>query len=157
MKYYRFFALPLSFLLLILITGCPPSGGGGGDNEDHGTAPTITDIDYYLCDNSDNDNCIESYSFSQGDYYNRRIYFTDPDLDLRYKHRTIFLKQNGQYVEYSGPLVNEIPSQNSASGSLYGINAVQITAPDGAYRFDWQLEDEEGNLSNTFRVMILVN
>ena len=159
MKCSRFLVLPLLFLLLILISGCSSSGGGdGGDfNEDKGTAPTITDINFYKCDDPEKSNPVESYSYSFEDYYYREVYCNDPDLDIRYIHWMVYRWQNGQYVEDYGPEVTEFPTQSDEFAFYENINARLITAAPNSYRHDFQLEDNEGNMSNTFRVIVTVD
>jgi hypothetical protein len=149
MKAFRTYILPLSFILILLF-GCPQSGGNGG------TAPVITDVAFYQCDNEDKYSCEESYSFSYGGYYYRRIYCADPDLDIQYSHCTILIYQNGEFVEYLGPIVKEIPPQSSSQGSFSNRKAVRISTKIGTYRYDYQLEDKKGNMSNIYEIFTVV-
>jgi hypothetical protein len=53
--------------------------------------------------------------------------------------------------------VSELLSQNSEHDWDEDTNAIQMTMPSGSYRYNFQVEDEETNMSNTFRVNIIVN
>jgi len=155
MKRYPNFILSLSFLLLFLFIGCniPDSE----DEETNGTAPTISNVVFYKCDDVEKNNPQISNFFNDGDYYYRKINYKDPDRDIRYVHETIYIWENGKYIEYDGPDVTELPSQTSASDWDENINAKQISIPSGNYRYHFQVEDDEKNMSDTFRVLIIVN
>ena len=62
MKRYPNFILSLSFLLLFLFIGCniPDSE----DEETNGTAPTISNVVFYKCDDSEKNNSKMSISFN---------------------------------------------------------------------------------------------
>ena len=142
--------------------GCKTSDDDRHVN-DTGTAPTISDVVFYKCDDSEKNNPQMSISYNDQDYYYRRINYSDPDLDIRSVHVTIYIwdiedPENG-YIEYEGPDVSELPSQNSEYDSDEDTNAIQfpLTMLSGSYRYHFQVEDEETNMSNTFRVNIIVN
>jgi len=153
MKHYPKFILLLLFFLTIPI-GCDTDSS---DDSDPGTAPTISDVVFYKCDDSEKNNPQMSISFNDDDYYYRRIEYSDPDLDIRYVHVTIYVWEDGEYVVYDGPDVSELTIQSSESGWDEYINARQIQIPSGSYRYHFQIEDKENNMSNTFRVNMLVN
>ncbi len=98
-----------------------------------------------------------SISFNDDDYYYRRIEYRDPDLDIRYVHVTIYVWEDGEYIVYDGPEVSELTIQSSESDWDEYTNARQIQIPSGSYRYHFQIEDKEKNMSNTFRVNMLVN
>ena len=156
MKRYPNFILSLLFLLLTLLIGCKTS-----DDDPHvtdtGTAPTISNVVFYKCDDSEKNNPQMSISYNDQEYYYRRINYGDPDLDIRSVHVTIYIWEDGHYIVYDGPDVNELPSQNSEYDRNEYTNAIQMTMPSGSYRYHFQVEDEETNMSNTFRVNIIVN
>jgi hypothetical protein len=156
MKRYPNFILSLLFLLLTLLMGCKTSDDDRHVN-DTGTAPTISDVVFYKCDDSEKSNPQMSISFNDGDYYYRRINYKDPDLDIRYVHVTIYIWEDERYIVYDGPDVSELTSQESESDWDEDINAKQIQLPSGSYRYQFQVEDKENNTSNTFRVNMLVN
>ena len=156
MKRYPNFILSLLFLLLTLLMGCKTSDDDRHVN-DTGTAPTISDVVFYKCDDSEKNNPQMSISYNDQDYYYRRINYSDPDLDIRSVHVTIYIWEDEQYIVYDGPDVNELPSQSSEYDWDEDTNAIQITIPSGSYRYHFQVEDEETNMSNTFRVNIIVN
>jgi hypothetical protein len=154
MKHYPKFILPLLFFLLSLFIGCDTDSS---DEPTPGTDPTISDVVFYKCDDSEKSNPQMSISFNDGDYYYRRINYRDPDLDIRYVHVTIYIWEDGRYIVYDGPDVSELTSQESESDWDEDINAKQIQLPSGSYRYHFKVEDKENNMSNTFRVNILVN
>ena len=156
MKRYPNFILSLLFLLLILLMGCKTSDDDRNDN-DTGTAPTISNVVFYKCDDSEKNNPQMSISYNDQDYYYRRINYNDPDLDIRSVHVTIYIWEDGRYIVYDGPDVSELTSQESESDWDEDINAKQIQLPSGSYRYHFQVEDKKNNMSNTFRVNILVN
>ena len=101
MKCSRFLVLPLSILLMFLITACPPSGNGDEDDDDNGTAPTVVDVNFYRCINEDPHTCNDQQDwFHVGDYYNRWIECYDPDLDLVSRHSTWHHLEDGVYEIY---------------------------------------------------------
>jgi len=122
-----------------------------------GTAPTISNVVFYKCDDSEKNNPQMSISYDDQDYFYRRINYSDPDLDVRSVHVTIYIWEDGQYIVYDGPDVSELPSQNFEYAWDEDANAIQMTMPSGSYRYNFQVEDEETNMSNTFRVNIIVN
>ena len=156
MKRYPNFILSLLFLLLTLLMGCKTSDDDRHVN-DTGTAPTISDVVFYKCDDSEKNNPQMSISYDDQDYYYRRINYSDPDFDVRSVHVTIYIWEDGQYIVYDGPDVSELPSQNSEYDWDEDTNAIQMTMPSGSSRYNFQVEDEETNMSNTFRVNIIVN
>jgi len=158
MKNYRIFFLPFSFLFLLLLVGCPPSGGGGGDDDDdHGTAPRITDVDFYKCTNEDPDTCNDQQSyFYVGDYYNRWIECVDPDLDVKYMHYTWYKRVNGQYTISDGPDVKEMPTQTKETYYYRWVSNHLINGPKNSYKIEYQLEDTKNNMGNTFTVFLEV-
>jgi len=160
MKCSRLLALPLSFLILILIAGCSPSDDcddcdcGGGD----GTAPDIVSVEIHLCTSSTQDLCYNPRSYLNiGDYYNIKINCSDPDRDIRYIHKLSYHLVSGNYEIYSGPDTNEVPSQSGEHYFFYYwlTNKVMDFAPN-TYKFEYQLEDAEGNVSDTFIVFLEV-
>ncbi len=154
MQHYPKFILPPLFILLSLFIGCNTDSS---DEPNPGTDPTISDVVFYKCDDSEKSNPQMSISFNDGDYYYRRVNYRDPDLDIRYVHVTIYIWEDGRYIVYDGPDVSELTSQESESEWDEDINAKQIQLPSGSYRYHFQVEDKKNNMSNTFRVNILVN
>ncbi len=154
MQHYPKFILPPLFILLSLFIGCNTDSS---DEPNPGTDPTISDVVFYKCDDSEKSNPQMSISFKDGDYYYRRVNYRDPDLDIRYVHVTIYIWEDGRYIVYDGPDVSELTSQESESDWDEDINAKQIQLPSGSYRYHFQVEDKENNTSNTFRVNMLVN
>ena len=154
MKRYPKFILFLLFYLLTILFGCDTDSS---DDSNPGTAPTISDVVFYKCDDSEKNIPQMSISFNDDDYYYRRIEYRDPDLDIRYVHVTIYVWEDGEYIVYDGPDVSELTFQNSESDWDEYINARQIQIPSGSYRYHFQIEDKENNMSNTFRVNMLVN
>ena len=148
------FILSLLFFLLTILIGCDTDSS---DDSNPGTDPTISDVLFYKCDDSEKSNPQMSISYDDDDYYYRRIEYRDPDLDIRYIHVTIYVWEDGEYTLYDGPDVNELTSQNAVSDWDEYINAKQIQIPSGSYRYHFQVEDKENNMSNTFRVNMLVN
>jgi len=53
--------------------------------------------------------------------------------------------------------VSELTSQESEAEWDEDIDAQQIQLQSGIYRYHFQVEDEEDNMSDPFRVNILVN
>ncbi|MFC1876377.1 hypothetical protein ACFL2E_03785 [Thermodesulfobacteriota bacterium] len=158
MKRYPILILSLLFFLLTLFLGCNTEDSEDENGETNSAAtPTITDVVFYKCDDSDKNNPQISNYFNEGDYYYRRIYYKDSDRDIRYLHLTIYIDEEGQFIEYSGPDVSELPSQRGSSGWDEYINARQIQIPSGSYKYQFQVEDEENNMSNKFRVFIVVD
>ncbi len=153
MKRYPKVILSLLFFSTILI-GCDTDSS---DDSDPGTAPTISDVVFYKCDDSGKNNPQMSISFNDDDYYYRRIEYRDPDLDIRYVHVTIYVWEDGEYIVYDGPDVSDLTIQSSVSDWDEYINARQIQIPSGSYRYHFQIEDKENNMSSTFRVNMLVN
>jgi hypothetical protein len=149
----KFILSPLFFLLTILV-GCNTDSS---DDSDPGTAPTISEVVFYKCDDSEKNNPQMSISFEIDDFYYRRIEYRDPDLDIRYVHVTIYVWENGEYIVYEGPEVSDLTFQDAESDWDEYINAKQIQIPSGSYRYHFQIEDKENNMSNTFRVNMLVN
>ena len=154
MQHYPKFILPPLFILLSLFIGCNTDSS---DEPNPGTDPTISDVVFYKCDDSEKSNPQMSISFNDGDYYYRRVNYRDPDLDIRYVHVTIYIWEDGRYIVYDGPDVSELTSQESESEWDEDINAKQIQLPSGSYRYHFQVEDKKNNMSNTFRVNMLVN
>ena len=154
MQHYPKFILPPLFILLSLFIGCNTDSS---DEPNPGTDPTISDVVFYKCDDSEKSNPQMSISFNDGDYYYRRVNYRDPDLDIRNVHVTIYIWEDGRYIVYDGPDVSELTSQESESDWDEDINAKQIQLPSGSYRYHFQVEDKKNNMSNTFRVNILVN
>ena len=154
MKHYPNFILSLLFLLLTLLIGC--NIPDNDDDESHGTAPTISDVVFYKCDDTEKNNPQISNSYNVGDYYYRRIKFKDSDRDIQYAHETLYILENERYIVYDGPDVIELPSQTSESDWDEYINAKEITIPSGSYRYHFQVEDEEKNMSDIFRAFIIV-
>ena len=154
MKRYPKFILFLLFYLLTILFGCDTDSS---DDSNPGTAPTISDVVFYKCDDSEKNIPQMSISFNDDDCYYRRIEYRDPDLDIRYVHVTIYVWEDGEYIVYDGPDVSELTFQNSESDWDEYINARQIQIPSGSYRYHFQIEDKENNMSNTFRVNMLVN
>jgi len=153
MKSYPFM-LPLVFSLLTLLFACNTDDS---DDSSSGTDPTISDVIFYKCDDSDKSNPQMSISFNDGDYYYRKINYRDPDLDIRNVHETIYIWEDERYIVYDGPDVSKLTSQDSESDWDEDSNAKQIQIPSGSYRYHFQVEDKENNMSNTFRVNMLVN
>lgn len=157
------FPTTLTFIALIVffafLASCGGNGGGGGDDDDDdtSTAPTISDVEIYKCDDAAKTNSVESNTLSNGGFYYHRVSYTDPDLDLLNLSRSILSPNN--YNEYSiidGPEIFDISPQGTASGISENDQAEQSNFGPGEYRFDYQMEDADGNLSNTFEVMITV-
>jgi len=146
--------LPLLFSLITLLIGCNTDDS---DDSNTGTDPTISDVVFYKCDDADKSNPQMSISFNDGDYYYRKINYRDPDLDIRYVHESIYIWEDGRYIKYDGPDVSKLASQDSESDWDEDDNAKQIQIPSGSYRYHFQVEDKENNMSNTFRVNMLVN
>lgn len=154
MKRHYKFILSLLFSLLILFTGCNTDDS---DDPNPGTAPTISDVAFYTCEDADKSNPQMSISINDGDYYYRRINYRDPDLDIRFVHVTIYVWDGDGYIEYDGPDVSELPPQESEFDWDEDINAKQMRLPSGSYRYQFQLEDKKNNMSDKFRVNIRVD
>ncbi len=101
MQHYPKFILPPLFILLSLFIGCNTDSS---DEPNPGTDPTISDVVFYKCDDSEKSNPQMSISFKDGDYYYRRVNYRDPDLDIRYVHVTIYIWEDGRYIVYDGPM-----------------------------------------------------
>lgn len=154
MKRYPKCILSLLFSLLTLFIGCNTDNS---DDPDPGTAPTISDVVFYKCEDSEKSNPEMSISFSDGDYYYRRINYQDPDLDIRFVHVTIYVWDGDAYIQYDGPDVSELPSQETEFDRDEDIDAKQMQMPSGIYRYQFQVEDKKNNMSDKFRINIRVD
>jgi hypothetical protein len=157
MKRHSLFIFHLSFFLVVLffVSGCDSGGGGGDGGKNKGTAPTINSVTIYRCDDQTQNNCVESTSLKNGGYWYDIIHCSDPDLDIINLHWTVYAYTGNQYVIDTGPQVLDVPSQNDESVS-YIWDPDLVRALAGTYRFEYQMEDEAGNLSNVFKVSIVV-
>ena len=136
---------------LMTIGGC--GGGGGGEGgappAPSQTAPRINNVELFNVDDPD----TPTVTFNMGDTFNFRVSATDPDLDMT----TLYFYQYYPITAdtpYSGPITVLLPSQPETSVVCTANEPLTITNT-GQWRFEFQIEDSEGNQSNVFTVYVI--
>lgn len=150
--YFRH-TLIILFLSLV-ICGCPSSDGGG---EDRGMAPKISNLKTYFYVSADEDIWVEKDSFFIGDLFTWKCWVTDTDLDALFWYYTFYKKKNDVYEFYDGPTIGSLETQSDESVYYYPLNPLEIEFPPGEYEFEIQIQDKKGNMSNKYKVPIVIN
>jgi len=134
----------------IIATGGGGGGGGSAPPPDLGTAPEIWTVEIY------DSNWVETYSFDIGEYFNYKVYATDPDKDMLSLYATQYHPHDSN-TPYYGPDLIPLPSQPGVDVVIYNIAPIEVTGPSGTWRVEFQIEDSKGNESNVWKVYSTVS
>jgi len=102
------------------------------------------------------DQYVASSSLNISDKITFRITVIDQDLDVKKLYIRCFYPSDSEqpYLE-PGPL--DLPAQEKKQTSLYPDEPVEITGPPGDWLVEVQVEDEKNNLSNIYRLHVIIN
>jgi len=153
--------LQKTFIILILavsilwISGCHTSGSVTESIIPSMTnnAPIITNVQ---SGKIIKDQYIASSSLNFSDKTTFRITVIDEDLDAKKLYiRCYYPRDSEQAYHELGPF--ELPVQEKKRFSHYLQQPVKISGPPGDWRIEVQVEDEKNNLSNIYRLHVIVN
>ena len=102
------------------------------------------------------DQYVASSSFNISDKSTFRITVIDPDLDVKKLYIRCFYPRDSDqpYLEL-GPF--DLPAQKKKRASLYPDEPVEISGPPGDWLIEVQVGDEKNNLSNIYRLHVIIN
>lgn len=102
------------------------------------------------------DQYIASSSFNIRDTSKFRITVIDPDLDVKKLYIRCFYPRDSEqpYLEL-GPF--DLPAQEKKQTSMYPDEPVEISGPPGDWLVEVQVEDKKNNLSNIYRLHVIIN
>jgi len=102
------------------------------------------------------DRYIASSSLNISDKITFRVTIIDLDLDVKKLYIRCFYPRDSEqpYLEL-GPF--DLPPQEKKRTSLYLNEPVEISGPSGDWLIEVQVEDEKNNLSNIYRLHVIIN
>lgn len=138
----------ISLLFPLFLCGFLVFGCGISDDEDRGKAPTIRAV-YFYKDASP----VPTSNFNAGDTVTVEVNLEDPDLDIVSLHLIVYTLGDPDAV-YEGPNVYDL---DPVQVSKYTVaEEFEDPFPEGDYRVDLQVLDEEGNASRVFKKIFYV-
>jgi len=102
------------------------------------------------------DQYVASSSLTISDKSTFRITIIDRNLDVKKLYIRCFYPRDSEqpYLEL-GPF--DLPAQEKKRTSLYLNEPVEISGPAGDWLIEVQVEDEKNNLSNIYRLHVIIN
>jgi hypothetical protein len=134
-------------ILFSTLLGC---GGSGGESSNQ--APEVLEIDFFKYEDGIYG---KSAVFDIGDMHNVKIRVSDQDKDIEYLFITGYVP-NDSITVFHGPIQISLPKQSFEITTYSFAEDMPIEPPIGSYRMEFQIKDAEGNLSDTYEVMINV-
>jgi len=102
------------------------------------------------------DQYVASSSINFSDKTTFRVTVIDEDLDVKKLHVRCFFPRDAEHpYQELGPF--DLPAQEKKRSSLYPRESIEISGPPGDWRVEVQVEDEKNNLSNIYRLHVIVN
>jgi len=102
------------------------------------------------------DRYIASSSLNISSKSSFRVTITDFDLDVKKLYMRCFYPRGSEkpYLEF-GPF--DLPPQEKKRTCLYLNEPIEISGPPRDWLVEVQVEDEKNNLSNTYRLHVIIN
>lgn len=99
---------------------------------------------------------VASSSLNISDKITFRVTVIDPDLDVKKLYIRCFYPRDSEqpYLKLD-PF--DLPAQKKKRASLYPDEPVEISGPPGNWLIEVQIEDEKNNLSNIYRLHVIIN
>ena len=102
------------------------------------------------------DQYVASSSLNIRDKITFRITIVDPDLDAKKLYIYCYYPRDSEepYLEL-GPF--DLPAQEKKRANVHLKEPVEISGPSGDWLVEVQAEDEKNNLSNIYRLHVIIN
>jgi len=99
---------------------------------------------------------VASSSLSISDKTTFRVTIIDPDLDIKKLYIRCFYPRDSEqpYLEL-GPF--DLSAQEKKRTNVHLSKPVEISGPSGDWLVEIQVEDEKNNLSNIYRLHVILN
>ncbi len=99
---------------------------------------------------------VASSSLNINDKNTFRVTIVDPDLDVKKLYiRCFYPRDSDQPILELGPF--DLPVQEKQRTSMHLNEPVEISGPSGNWLVEVQVEDEKNNLSNIYRLHVIIN
>lgn len=145
------YVVVLTLFSLITVPGCRGSRLAG--TNPNGTAPFIV---YVQSGKIIDGEYLATSSFRIGDLVNFKLTVIDDDLDTQMLSiRLFFPKDAAEPTTRYKPIEMHPPKERRESFLLN--EPFEIQGPSGERRFEFQIEDNQGNKSNTYKVFMIVH
>jgi len=103
-----------------------------------------------------NDRYVASSSLNVSNKITFRITIIDPDLDVKKLYIRCFYPSYSEQPNLElGPF--DLPAQKTIQTNIHLKEPVEISGPSGDWRIEVQVEDEKNNLSNIYRLHVIMN